>query len=531
MIVDDLRVVSPHRTLRADVCIVGAGPAGMTIAQELAGTDVTVILLESGLRSPSPWIDNLNRIESVGAERVMDQTKVRNRRLGGTSSTWSGRAATLDEIDFTQREWVPQSGWPITRSSLAGYFFRSMHYLGLAVHDNVVDPPATTSALPANSALRPYVWSYSSDQTNPRDFMRFGKTEFATGMRPDSVRGYLGATVTHINTSEKGHRVTGLEVRALDGLVRHVEARVAILCTGGIENARLLLASNRMIPAGVGNHHDNVGRYLADHPRGPVGFFDVAEARVVQETFASRRVRTGDRRLNLTAGYALSPEVQRDERLLNCSMWVGNVGHPDDPFSAVSDLLHRRGSPVKAAKKVVRGLPLVTRGARDVVIRRRSPVRRVEELSLQIMVEQAPERESRVTLADSRDEFGVPLARIDWRIGEAEARTVRRAAQLFTTLMREIGLPEPLLDPMISDVTRDFLLPDVAHPSGTTRMSRYPSEGVVDENCQVHGVGGLYVSGSSVFPTNGHANPTQTIVALAIRLADRVKVTREWEMA
>lgn len=520
----DLRVLAEGHVVHADVCIVGGGPAGLTLARELSDADADVVLLESGGRDFDPWTDALNDIDSVGAERVMDQTLVRNRVLGGTSATWSGRVATFGRLDFEKREWVSGSGWPIARAELVPYFERSLPHLGIVIAENSEPPPPDPSGRRRSGVdpryLSDYVWSYSKDVANRRDFLRLGPRAESDDLA--GVRGFLHATVTHIDTTPDGAVVTGLEVAGADGLRRRVEARYTVLCAGGIENARLLLASNRIVRCGVGNRDDVVGRYLADHPRGPVGYFEEADLRAVQERFGSHHIRVRGQQVTLTVGLTLSPQVQESEKLLNCSMWVSGVPAADDPFASISDLLRMR-NPRRNLVNVVRGARLVGAGTRRYLLDHRSPVRRLSAISLQAMVEQEPNRDSRLTLGDRTDAFGLPISRIDWRIGEAEARTVRRAAGLFASEMARLGAPRPRLVDMITDGAVPFMLPDVAHPSGTTRMSADPRTGVVDEQCAVHGVDGLFVAGSSVFPTNGHANPTQMIVAMAVRLADEVK--------
>jgi choline dehydrogenase-like flavoprotein len=194
----------------------------------------------------------------------------------------------------------------------------------------------------------------------------------------------------------------------------------------------------------------------------------------------------------------------------------------DDPLRAALGLL-RFDDPVRNITRLVRHPLLAAEALGRPLLRGRFPVRSVSGLSLQCIVEQAPDNGSRMTLAQRTDALGVPLVRIDWRTSELEQRTARRTARLFISEMARLGMPAPTPVPMVASDEADFFLPDVAHPAGTTRMSADRADGVVDIDCQVHGVDGLYVVGSSVFPTSGHANPTHTIVALAIRLADHLK--------
>jgi choline dehydrogenase-like flavoprotein len=523
MRVEDVRLLPEGDRIRTEVCIVGAGPVGLTLAAELSRANIDTLLVESGGLEADPRSESLNTFENVGAARVLGPGLSRNRVLGGSSSTWSGRVAAFDETDFAERAWVPGSGWPIPRSELVRFLDRTRSYLGVAVADNTdVDLRNRILGHDAQAfdprLLEDYVWSYSDDATRSRDFVRFGPRALAQGI--PRARTLLNATVTHVDTNPEGTQVTGLRVVGPDGLVRFVHARDTVLCAGGIENARILLASDRTVRGGVGNGHDRVGRYLMDHPRGQVGVFARRDMPPVQRAFSSYRVELDGSSRTITRGVALSRSIQEREQLLSCSAWLDGVVSERDPFAALGRLA-RAQDPVDAAVDVVRGSPRLVRGSLR-VLRHRSPVRVLDALQLTTMVEQAPDPDSRVTLSDSTDALGVRRARIDWRLGEAEARTTRRMAAVVADELQRVGLPRPALLPMITDASLPFYLPDVAHPMGTTRMSSDPRHGVVDASCAVHGVAGLHCAGTSVFPTAGHANPTQTALALVIRLADRL---------
>jgi len=532
MNITNLRTLPEGTTLAADVCIVGSGPAGLTLATELNGSGLKVVLLESGDLDRNDWAESMNEFVSVGMPRVLDPGEVRNRVLGGTSATWGGRVTTLGEIDFRKREWVPGSGWPITRDSLTPYYRRAAEHLRISVADpnELLDLLASRVPPPDTDALVPYLWGYSMQDSWRPDFLRFGPRARALPLQ--DVECFVNATVTHIDTDEAGRAAQRLEVKAPDRRSRWIEAREVVLCAGGLENARLLLASNRIVPAGVGNGNDLVGRYLMDHPRGPVARFPHGQEDPVQRLLgdliiraaavpAASRVAGAGRRTWLTPGYALGSRVQEKEGLLNCALFLTPELAEDDPLTALLALAGRSDPALNVRRLLTH--PLLAGQSATQMLRGRYPRRRLAGLYAQCIVEQSPNAESRLTLADQTDFFGVPLARIDWRLGEQEAATVRRTTKLFLKEMRRLGLAAPEPAAMIADEQRDFFLPDVAHPSGTTRMSADPASGVVDANCAVHGVEGLHIVGGSVFPTNGHANPTYTIVALAVRLADHLK--------
>lgn len=280
-----------------------------------------------------------------------------------------------------------------------------------------------------------------------------------------------------------------------------------------------------MVAKGLGNGHDLVGRFLMDHPRGSVATFDLQHLRGLSQHFGHHRALAGRRRHLFCQGLRLSPAVQEREGLVNCAAWLSEAVHHDDPWSAVKRLLLGRAKLRRDLTSIASHLVLVGSGVHAHLIRGNSLPRLLDRLQLTCIVEQAPDPQSRVTLSGRTDRFGMPLSRVDWGIGGMEQRTVRRMAELTVQELTRVGVAPPVLDDWVRDgagFPRGWR--DNAHPTGTTRMSVTASTGVVDAQGQVHGIRGLFVAGSSTFPTCGHANPTQMIVALAIRLADTIKL-------
>ncbi len=510
-----------------DVCIVGTGPAGSTLASELANTNLRVIVIESGHRERREDADALNEIENVGWPRVSNQWEVRNRIVGGSSHTWGGRCAPFDEIDFEHRDWVPMSGWPLAQKDLSDYLDRSAKHLGLNAGRGFNDENFWTFAnlkapafSPDPSKLLPFFWQFSRDRHSRHDYMRFGKHLFADVS--GRVTLITGATVVRIEVSESGDAVEGVVCASAGQENTKILARNVVLCAGGIENPRLLLTSNQIAPAGLGNRFDNVGRYLMDHPRGHVGSFAIEDSEIIQNAIGRYNVRGNLFR----GGFRLSPEVQRQEHLLNCSAWLGEWVAPDDPWEVVKRIIRRQPTSLADINALIRNRGLFARGSYNYFRSGSGIARKLEMLHLDCMCEQRPERDSRIMLSDKKDRFGLPTVRIDWRLHPDESRSMRRMAQLVKLEFERMKLPPLTLEEWV--VNGEHFPPtfiDVAHPTGATRMSDTPATGVVDPNCQVFGVRGLYVSGSSVFPTDGHCNPTQMIVALAIRLADHLRVS------
>ena len=514
--------------LEADICIVGSGPAGATLARELAGSRLQVIVVESGGLAPSADADALNEVENVGESRQEAQAELRSRMLGGTSALWSGRCIDFDEIDFAVRPWVPHSGWPISRDVLTPYFERSAAHLGLGAGIGFSGEgfwqlsgrkPASPGVDP--DLVRPIFWQFSRT-TNLAEYMRYAPV--LRDEPADNVRILTDATVTHIDTDGAARAARGVEVAAPDGKRHSLRARAVVLCAGGIENARLLLSSNRVAANGLGNAHDMVGRFLMDHPRGGVGKFAPQDADRLAPHFGMHFVTTQRGTHLFCQGLRLSPEAQARHGLLNCAVWLSELVAADDPWSAVKRIARGQADWGRDAWSLARNAGLVASGLRRRLTTGAGLPRKLDGLELQAIVEQRPDPDSRVTLSHRLDRFGVPLSRIDWRRHPQERETIWRTTQMVIEALRGVGMPAPEPEGWLAEgapFPENFR--DVAHHIGTTRMSNDAATGVVDTECKLHGVEGVYVAGSSVFPTSSHANPTQMIVALSIQLADRLK--------
>lgn len=528
MDVVSLSSIPGTQSMQADICIVGSGPAGATIARELADSKLQVMLIESGGTELHPATDSLYEIENVGSSRTLDQTVVRNRILGGTSLLWGGRCVPLDEIDYQQRPWVPHSGWPITADDLIPFFDRSAAHLGLGAGsgfngDGFWSMMGQKRPEPHvdEDRLLPLFWQYSRTR-NPAEFVRFGPRILAD--QASNIRVVTNATLVHVNTNEAASQVQSIELAEPDDSRRTIQTGAVVLCAGGIENARLLMASNRTCPVGLGNGRDLVGRFLMDHPRGSTANFLPDAIRALEPQFGWRYARTSRGTHLFCQGLRLSPIVQEREGLLNSAVWLSELVAPDDPWSAVGRIARRKADWLRDPLTLLANAGLMARGLHHKLTTNGGMPRKLSGLDLNCTVEQMPDPDSRVTLAARVDRHGMPLSRIDWRRHDKERETLFRTAQITAEVLGQLGLPVPVMESWLNngeEFPNHFR--DVAHHIGTTRMSADPQFGVVDADCQVHGVNGLFVGGSSVFTTSSHANPTQTLVALAVRLADHLK--------
>jgi len=520
-VIDDLRERPAGDVVHCDLCIIGAGAAGITIARQFIGGPHSVVLLESGGMDLEPDTQALYEFENVGLPRIRDS---RYRYFGGTTNAWDGRCAPLSAIDFAYRPWVENSGWPLTPGDLQPYGDAAHLECGLALNlyqDRLAD--ALGIALPPldRGKLQPHFWQFG-----PAGPKRFGPAHREELERATNVQVLLHANATNLQAAPGGRAVESIDIRTLGGVRGQVRPRVVILCCGGVENARLLLLSNSVASAGLGNGKDLVGRFLMDHPRRVCASILPRDAYAFQDIFSGYRNRGGAR---FVLGVELSPALQERQALLNCGALFFSRDDPASGTLALLRLLGRQGSDHGASDimrdvwRVMADLDEVTVNLRRrVLLPGRDMVITPETTVMLADVEQAPNRESRVTLSRERDALGLNRAKIDWRIGDQERRTMGALTQAAGEEFGRMNLARVRLEDWLTDAgaTQDYR--EAHHHMGTTRMASGPATGVVDRDCRVFGVDNLYVAGSSVFPTSGHVNPTLTIVTLSLRLADHL---------
>jgi choline dehydrogenase-like flavoprotein len=576
MQIEDLATFDPATLFDADLAIIGGGPAGLTIAREFFGTSVRVLVLESGHLEETPDHAALSELESVGEPRTDEQKQkrttfhgessgtwsqeaqpygVRCRALGGSSHAWAGKSAAFDAIDFAARSWVPNSGWPFGLATLEPYLDRAANVLNLGPNiydDRLWDLIGIKPPRLATDNLRSFFWQFARSRIDRLDIMRFGR-EFVT-FKADNVRVLLNATVREIRLSSDGGRFEELEVATIDDVRSCVRAKVAVVAASGIENARLLLASNAVHSRGIGNAQDCVGRFLMDHTGAKVARFEADTVEPIVQRFGFYGLPKDGRTHMYMHGLALTPEVQEREGLLNAAIYFMPDRAPDDPLDALKRLIQRKspnlindvlsvafstGTLAKAVGMKVLASDKTPNIVKDTIINtviRINPnfvakefqtsglPHKLTGVSIDAITEQRPNPDSRIALSEKTDRLGVPIAKVDWRISDEERRTIVRIAELAEIEFARSGLPQPRLEQWVAEKRLGSgIIIDMAHTAGTTRMCDDPKLGVVNGQCQVHSVAGLYVAGSSTFPTSGHANPTLMIVSLAIRLADAIK--------
>jgi len=547
----DLHERRDAELLPADVVVVGSGPAGMTLVRELAGSGLRITVLESGRLRPTREGDALRRVQHVRGIAIKDYS--RERVLGGASSTWAGLSSPLDEVELHSRPALGLPGWPLSPGELRRYWdlaAQRYRFAPLASYG-----PSGFGRLKARGDL-----SLSWQRLEEKVFLaaaepqHFGKEHKHVFELP-GVDLYLGATLLRLESiGAPGHIRRGL-VAAPDGRSLPITGEVFVLATGGIENARLLLASTDLCPEGLGNEHDQVGRCLMNHPKNNHGIIRLT--RPVRELpYHFGCLYQG------YAGYAglrLTDAEQARAELLNAYVrfeplfpWSDNRGveslvllvkrskllfqfwkrrHRDEVVTLRDYSETGDDSELQNERKSALGWLGLTAGillhlpsvARYVVARLSGRAPLVQRVRLRNFMEMEPHPENRVTLSHERDAHGERLARVAHDTTERDRRSLKALhAALAEELQRNgFGALESDLgraDPWPIDL-------DASHHLGTTRMGHDRRESVTNADGRLHGVDNVYLAGGSLFPTSGCANPTFTIVALAIRLAEHLATT------
>ncbi len=541
----DLASATPSALPSYDVCIVGSGPAGAIVAAELAPSPLRVCVLESGSQRPTPRGDRLRRVESEG---IHVKPWSRERVLGGASSTWAGLSAPLDAIDLAPRPWIGSAGWPIAPAQLQELWAEAAQRYRFAA-------PALFAPGGFDALREKGEWKPNWTQVREKVFLaraepqHFGKLLAENYQRPN-VDLWLNATAVELIPAPSRDAVDSVRVSSGSGVEFQFRARTFVLATGGIENARLLLVSRGNGDQGLGNEYDQVGRFLMNHPKSYHGILHL------QRGVRSLPYYFGCMHQGFAGygGFRLPDEHQREYGLLNCYARLEPLFRWSDSEGVESlvTMVKRSGrlfrrwkekrsdevvelrdwsetgddSELQNARRskagffrlgfnVLRDSPRVAAYARSRLFERKGPV--IRQARLRNFMEMEPRASNRVSLSSDKDELGVPRPRVSHDTSELDRRSLIELHRVLAREFERNGLGR--LETSLEQASPWPVDQDASHHMGTTRMGVDRKTSVVDPELRLHALENLYLSGSSVFPTSGCANPTFTIAALAIRLA------------
>lgn len=510
----DARKLPANSTIQGDICIIGTGPAGLSMAMDWMKTPYKVILLEAGGFEFDDNIQDILKGENTG-QRYYPLRSTRLAQFGGTSGHWAGMCSTFDDIDFEKRDWVPDSEWPITRSDLDVYYEKAHEPLKLGPYEYDMaywqKQAPNMNTFPLDEKV---IWNKTWQLSNVASWKSGGfKPAYKdTIIQSSNIHLYTYATVVNIVANEPINSIQEVLVKTTTNSTYKVRAKHFVLAMGAIQNARMLLACNQQAKNGLGNDNDLVGRYFMEHLE-----VDTAEMWLLKP-FPSD-LYTWNANLMLWNELAINKEVQRKEKILNgtCGLMPTTLARfmqpridewqNEDPRKSADNMFKNWDDAEEKSKTISQGA--ITRA-----------------FTFQTRMEQAPNPNSRVTLSDKRDAFGVPLANLNWALTALDKRSLRRINQIMAREAGEAGIARIKLFDFLVDENDDSFPKSTNggwHHMGTTRMGSTPKQGVVDIHCQVHGISNLHVAGSGCYVTAGAPNPTLTLVAFALRLSDRLK--------
>jgi choline dehydrogenase-like flavoprotein len=497
----------------ADICVVGSGAAGLTVARQLAAAGRRVLLVEAGGERIEAPTQSLYRAGNTGLA-YYDLAACRLRYWGGTTNHWSGYCRANDPIDYEGRPAIGLPPWPIDHRVLAPHLDRAAALLGISAR--FFDPAAQLRSRGLDPAM---LVDHRSQLLVTKNFQIARDIRLGTRFRPAIAADSNIRPIEHLNVVEirlgEGRRVEHLRAATINGRQTEIHAHSFVLCCHAIENARLLLDSDRQMAGGIGNQGDHVGRYFMEHAHITAGRM------IPSDRFPQLYNRLYLLAHGLNANLGFSEAALRREGILNyyCRFnprfGTRRTGRIADRFGRdLKDPLS--GAWIDDLRGIMADLPAVGK--------------RIERLfhepqplwfDLEHRIEQAPNPDSRVTLTDRRNRLGQREVELHWALSDLDIKTFNVGQRLIARELSALQMGRFEVQPVSRDDFAARLFGNFHH-TGTTRMAARPEDGVVDADLKVHGIDNLYIGGSSVFPTAGYSGPTMMIIALAYRLAEHL---------
>jgi choline dehydrogenase-like flavoprotein len=522
-----------------DICIIGAGAAGITAALELAGdSSLNLVILEAGGEHFAHEAQSLFQGEVEG-DRHPPLWRARFSGLGGSTQIWAGWCRPLEDRDFDRRDYVAGSGWPIKSDELRSAYRRANEICGLGAYDYELETwKDLLTGKPLSSApeLLHHIFQIRK--------LRFNQNYYADLHTAKNVHLYLYSPVMRLHAKQDGRRVDCVEIASYNGKKTRLRAKQFIIATGGIENARLLLLSGSSPENALGNQNDCVGRYFIDHGFIDSGWFipgsDTRDLRYYFPVSHPQDFGHASFRPVIT----LSPVVLEKEKMLNAAMYFypSYESHPVFASVAVKAALElweivkdKKLSELIEISKADAALGDLRNFGKRICSRphyilqallRKAVIKDTScsRWRTRFYYECVPSADNRVSLSEEKDQFGRRRSQLNWYLSDQDLDSAYRFHVYLNNVLQKTGAGQLIFFDNLLEWRSNT--ETGKHPSGTTRMHDDPKQGVVDKNCRVHGLENLYIAGSSIFPTAGYANPTLTIVALAVRLAEHLQRQR-----
>jgi choline dehydrogenase-like flavoprotein len=525
----DGRKLPKNEILETDVCIVGGGAAGITLAKEFVDAHFKVSLFESGGLRFNHQTQFLYKADNFGRP-YYDMEFTKQRYFGGATNKWYGRCRPLDPIDFETRSWVKHSGWPFEKKHLDPYYVRAHDVCQLKSNNynpSYWETPAKEQLPLKGTKVETKIFQFSPPT-------RFGNEYINLLAKAKNIKVFLYSNAVSIVTNTVGNIVTHLNFATLRGKKFRVKAKLFILAASALEVTRLLLISNDVHSRGIGNHYDLVGRFFMEHPHVFTAVLTTPLTTKQARFYKILDYDTNSENLGTVGALGLNEKIIRQEKMLNASaFFIRRKGYKIDnryfskggvALTQVVDTLNHTNAPgVQFLRYAGDTLRHINEVSGIIKQRLKAVINPTSWMTIRTQIETAPNPDSRVTLSHKKDRLGMNKLILDWRLTELDLISFKKFNQILFEGLLNSGFKLRLFNHETDEFGWPVSMVAGKHHIGTTRMHEDPKKGVLDADCKVHGVANLFIAGSSMFPSSGQANPMLTIVALAIRLADHIK--------
>jgi choline dehydrogenase-like flavoprotein len=493
----DLKDFPSNSILRYDICIAGTGPAGISVAKQLLGTNLKIAIIESGGLEPEPEYQELNEGINSGP-RYLSLDSSRLRCFGGAGKLWAGHCAPFKSDEFDKKSYVPLSGWPISLDDLKVYYKQAAEMLGIS-YEKFYNKDLLGKTFKEKS-FKEINRDNSFLSANFRQVSNVDNRDLAEKYRNDfesSVNTHVifHSTVTKLNFSKNTKNVESVSIADLNNNSGIIKAKIFVLACGALENPRILLTSKKFYKKETHIDSNLVGSCFMSHP-------SITEVAEIHKSTVEKHITKNDSDNTLQVSFEVNSRERMKQKILRHSLSIAPSADLLDKSTYSSGRIFSR------FKKLFEDFNLFSSNI----------------WNLSVGLELPPRLSNNLKLHNTKDALGVSKINIFWDdLGKIEKDTVVKSVK---TIARELGLlgtgKIKFKNELLSGQSYKFDDP-INHHIGTTRMSDSSKTGVVDKNCKVFGVSNLYIAGSSVFTTSSIVSPTYTIIAISLRLGEYLK--------